>query len=333
MRLLNVFYPGVDRFPLVFPSPLLQELEELVDYHEIPRPAGRAGQDPAYLRELYQADILLTGWGTPMLPEDLVRRGNVKYLCHVSGSVRGQIPRALLEQGLLVSNWGTSISRTIAEATLMMILACLRRVRPVQEELHHRGGYRGVPQSNSLFERRVGLIGFGAIARELVPLLRPFEVHIAAYDPYVSDEHFARMGVERKPDVRSVFSTCDIISLHAARTRETAGLVNRETLRLLPDNGVLVNSARGALIDEADLAAELQSGRLWAALDVYEHEPLPPNSPLRGLERLLLFPHQAGPTPDRLVDMGKTAVANIRRFLAGEEPVGKVTVQQYDIMT
>ena len=88
-----------------------------------------------------------------------------------------------------MTNWGSAISRTVAEASLMMILACLRRVRPIQEELHNRGGYRSVPQPGSLFERRVGLLA-SALSRELVSLLRPFDVEIRAYDPYVPEERF-----------------------------------------------------------------------------------------------------------------------------------------------
>lgn len=333
VRLLNVFYPGEERFSATFPTPLLEELRSLVDYRAIPRPPRGETQGPAYLGELYEAEILLTGWGTPLLPLDLAERGKLKYICHVTGGVRGMIPRELFEQGVLVTNWGSAISRTIAEASLMMILACLRRVRPIQEELHNRGGYGGVPRPNSLFERRVGLLGFGAIARELVTLLRPFDVEVKAYDPYVPDEQFVALGVERAEDVRTLFETSDIVSLHAARTEETSKIVNKELLRLLPDDGVLVNTARGALIDEDDLAQELRAGRLWAALDVYEREPLPVVSSLRGIERLLLFPHQAGPTPDRWIDMGRMAVANIRRYLANEPVLAQVTAEQYDRMT
>ncbi|MGI6611031.1 MAG: hydroxyacid dehydrogenase [Limnochordia bacterium] len=333
VRLLNVFYPGEERFLATFPTPLLDELRSLVDYRAIPRPARGEMQDPTYLAELYQAEILLTGWGTPLLPTDLAQRGKLKYICHVTGGVRGMIPRELFEQGVLVTNWGSAISRTVAEASLMMILACLRRVRPIQEELHNRGGYRSVPQPGSLFERRVGLLGFGAIARELVSLLRPFDVEIRAYDPYVPEERFSALGVERVGNVRTLFEVSDIISLHAARTEETSGVVNKELLRLLPDDGVLVNTARGALIDEDDLAAELRAGRLWVGLDVYQREPLAADSPLRELERLLLFPHQAGPTPDRWIDMGRMAVANIRRYLANEPVLAQVTAEQYDIMT
>jgi phosphoglycerate dehydrogenase-like enzyme len=239
----------------------------------------------------------------------------------------------LFVDGALVTNWGTSISRTIAEAALMMILGCLRRVRPAQEELHNRRGYRSVPKAHSLFERSVGLYGFGAIARELVQLLKPFQVQIRAYDPYVPSECFVEYGVEQVTSLEVLFGECDIISLHAAKTPETFGVVNKKMLDLLPDDGVIVNTSRGSLVNEADLAEQLRAGRLWAALDVYEPEPIAADSPLRGQERILLFPHSAGPTEDRLIDMGRLAVGNIRRYLTGEPVLHRVTTAQYDLMT
>lgn len=331
--LLNLYYPSEERYNATFPAALLQELQNITAYHRVPGPPAPNLHDPEARKMLYEAEILLTGWGTPALPADLAQHGRVRYICHVTGAVRRQIPRELLAAGVVVSNWGTSISRTIAEAALMMILGCLRRVRKVQEELHNRKGYSGMPAPDSLFERRVGLYGFGSIARELVVLLRPFQVKIAAYDPYVPKERLAALGVEWVPDLPTLFAGSDIISVHAANTPETKEVINHDLLSLLPDNGVIVNTARGPIIKTADLLAHLQAGRLWAALDVYDKEPLPVDSPLRGLERLLLFPHQAGPTLDRYIDMGRYAVDNIRRYTSGEPVLSQLTLEQYDIMT
>jgi phosphoglycerate dehydrogenase-like enzyme len=110
-------------------------------------------------------------------------------------------------------------------------------------------------------------------------------------------------------------------------------MINAEVLACLADGGVLVNTARGAVISTEDLIAELKKKRLWAALDVFEEEPLAKDSPLRGLENCQLIPHMAGPTPDRRVDMGKLAVENIGRYLRGEEPINRVTPDKYDLIT
>jgi phosphoglycerate dehydrogenase-like enzyme len=329
-KALMLYNPGEMKFNLTFPPELLAELQEMVDLTIPPRPFPA---DLAQLNELYDAEILITGWGTPQLPLDLIEKGRLQYICHVTGAMRSMVHRRFFEHGIPATNWGASISRTIAEASLAMMLGSLRRIRTIQEELHNRGGYRGVPYPDSLFERKVGLFGLGAIARELVKLLQPFHVQIKGYDPYVPDDIFAQLGVERVADLKTLFSTSDIISVHAAKTAETYHIVNKELLQLMPENGVLVNTSRGSLINEDDLAAEVKAGRLWVALDVYEREPLPQDSPLRGSERILLFPHQAGPTLDRYIDMGRLTLENIRRFLNNEPLLYPVTIKQYDIMT
>jgi phosphoglycerate dehydrogenase-like enzyme len=328
-KALMLYNPGETKFNLTFPPELLAELQEKVDLVIPPRPLPALES----YKELYEADILITGWGTPHLPLDVMDKGRVQYICHVTGAMRGMLDRNFFEHGIPVTNWGSSISRTIAEASLTMILGSLRRIRIIQEEIHNRGGYRGVPFPDSLFERKVGLFGLGAIARELVKLLQPFHTHISAYDPYVPEEVFTQLSVERVTDLRTLFSTSDIISVHAAKTEETYHIINKELLQLMPPDGVLVNTSRGSLISEDDLAAELNAGRLWAALDVYEREPLSQDSPLRGSERILLFPHQAGPTLDRYIDMGRLVLDNIQRFLDDEPLLYQVSLKQYDIMT
>lgn len=334
-KLLDLFYPAPGRYELFFPEEtLMKELKSLVEYTRLAPTRDEAVAHPEYEEKLYEAEILLTGWGTPPLPEDLATRGKVKYICHVTGEMRRMVPRVLLEQGILVTNWGNSISRTVAEAALMMILGCLRRVKLVQDEMHIRKGWR--PTSTypvSLFERRVGLFGFGAIAQALVPLLKPFDVTIRAYSPNVPDEVFERLGVERAHSLEELFRTCEIISVHAAKTPANINAINEDLLKLLPDDGVIVNTARGSIINEEDLANQMKAGRLWAALDVYDREPLAPDSPLRGLDRVLLFPHQGGPTLDRYIDVGRHVIANIRRYLNGEPLEAQVTLKHYDLAT
>jgi len=334
VRLFDVFDPSLERYAAFFPEPLLAELKSLVDYRTVPHPKRAFVDTPEYQEELYNAEILLTGWGTPLLPVDLAEKGKVKYICHVTGALRGMVPKELLEAGIKVTNWGSSISRTIAEASLMMILGCLRKVKPIQDIIHLQGGYRPTGlKVQSLFERKVGLFGLGAIARDLVALLKPFNVEIYAYSPHVPQEIMDSLGVKRVTSLRELFTTCDIISVHAARTPANMGAVNAELLQLLPDDGILVNTSRGAVINEAALIAEVQKGRLWVALDVYDKEPLPVDSPLRGSPRVLLFPHVAGPTMDRYVDATRHALDNIRRYLAGEPLVAQVTAAQYDLIT
>jgi len=280
-------------------------------------------------------EILVICWDTPKLTaETHAKTPNLKYLVNLAGTVRGLVDRECIEKGLLVSNWGTVIARTIAEAALMMILGALRRVTTTQFHMHVRKGWRRSDvRPMSLFERRVGLHGLGGIARELVTLLKPFGCRIESYSPHAPDETFERLGVVRQPSLRDLYATNDVVSVHAGLTPETRGMVSKDILASMKDGAVLVNTARGAVIDEGALAAELQSGRIHAALDVFEREPPPEDSPLRGLENCMLVPHDAGPTDDRKVDMGRLGLRNLKRYLAGEEPEFVVTLERYDLST
>lgn len=281
------------------------------------------------------AEILITSWGTPPLTAETHAKATaLKYLVHLAGSVRGLVERECIEKGLIVSNWGTAIARTIAEASLMMVLGALRRVTATQLHMHVRKGWKreGAPP-RSLFERSIGLHGLGGIAREFVKLLAPFGCRVEAYSPHAPDETFARLGVVRQPSLRDLYATNDVVSVHAGLTPETRGIITKELLASMRDGAVLVNTARGALIDEAALVAELKAGRIQAALDVFDPEPPPADSPLRGLENCMLIPHEAGPTEDRKVDMGRLGLRNIRRYLAGEKPEFVVTLDRYDLST
>ncbi len=331
-RILVAF--SEDQWNLPFNQALREELDSLgeVAWADVWEKRTSSEEYRALLAK-EKPEVLVTFWGTPKLTAPtFAENPQLKYMCNIGGTVRKQVARECLEKGLLVTNWGSVISRTISEATLMMILASLRRATENTIGMHVRKEWPRLP-SRSLFERSVGLHGMGPIAQELVPLLRPFNAKISACSPHCPDEVFKKLGVERANDLKTLYASSDVISVHTGNTPENFHIVNAEILAAMADGAVLVNTARGPIIDTGALVAELKTGRIFAALDVYEEEPLPADSPLRGLENCLLFPHEGGPTTDRLVDTGKLCIANIRRYLAGEEPVNQLTPARYDSMT
>jgi phosphoglycerate dehydrogenase-like enzyme len=281
------------------------------------------------------SQILLTAWGTKPLPIDLPSKApSLKYLCHITGAVSKFLPRTILEQGILLTNWGNSIARTIAEHCLLQVLAASRRIAKCQFLLHFKAQWRPADlEFYTLFEKRVGLHGFGAIARELVPLLKPFNCKISTYSPSVPDEMLANFGVKRAQTLEELFSQNDVIVDLAPLTPKTRGIVTEELLRMIPKGGVFVNSGRGAVIDEVALAKIAREGALQLALDVFEKEPLPLDSPLRGCENVLLTPHTAGPTIDERKMCGLHALKNAAAFFEGRPLSGVVGLDEYDRMT
>jgi phosphoglycerate dehydrogenase-like enzyme len=315
----------------------LAEVERMDDWWETTNGTGPPDATSAYAERVARsgAEVLVTCWGTPKLTLDGYETcTDLRYLCHLAGTVRGIVDRRCIEAGLVVSNWGNAISRTVAEGALMMTLAALRRVTSRQLLLHGRRGWRAEgARPQGLFGRSVGLVGLGAIAREFVRLLAPFGCRVEAYSPHDPDAVFEEMGLGRRGSLEGLFASNDVVSIHAGLTDETRHMVTADVLGVMKDGALLVNTARGAIVDTDALVAELGSGRIHAALDVYEEEPLPGDHPLRGLENCLLMPHEAGPTDDRKVDMGGLALRNIERYVAGERPEFVVTPERYDLST
>jgi phosphoglycerate dehydrogenase-like enzyme len=284
-----------------------------------------------------RCEILVGAWSMPAIPDDFpLGEHPLRYVCSLVGGVKSRVPRKFVEQGLLVTNWGSAISRTIAESALMLILMALRRTAHWHEVLHHQKGWRSFPegaQERSLFERQVGLHGFGRIAQELVGLLRPFGVRCSTHCPSIPDEVLEAHGVERMNSLEALFSQNDIVVELAGHTAETERSVTEKILRLMPEDGVFVNVGRGAVVDEAALVRVAREGRIRVALDVYAVEPLPVDSPLRELYNVVLMPHQSGPTPDRMRDVGAFALENLRRYCAGEAVQARIEPFLYDYMT
>ena len=326
-----------------FPEPLWNELRQLLPrlrLLHLPLPDEAAWRE-ALLCE--PPELMITGWEALRWPLPMELRRNstrrLNYVCHVGGTVRSLVPRAMLADGLLVSNWGHVANRIVAEAALMMILAALRRATFYALEMHQseRGGWRGSPQDQqlcrSLIGRRVGLHGFGGVARALVPLLRPFQVALQTFALNVSGKLPDFPDVQVCRNVEELFATSEVLVELAAGVSGNRHVVTEELLRKLPADAVFVNLARGLLVDEAALARVAEEGRIQAALDVYEHEPLSADSPLRRCANVTLFPHMAGPTMDRRRDCGEWAVANLRRYVQSETTAAQVTLEIYDSTT
>lgn len=313
------------------PPNLLAELEEMFP-NLIRVPVSNAWNQGPDFFERIQPEILITGWGAPRLPDHLKLIPSLKYVCHLAGSVRGLIPRSLLAEGLIVTNWGTCHAPTVAECALLLVLSALRRTTASNLTMHVDKGWQwpGEQRPASLFGRKVGLHGFGSVAQCLLPLLRPFEVSISAYSEGVPSAVFEDAGVHQVASLEELFRTSDVLVEVEAASPQNLATVRESHLRSLPEDGVFVNVGRAAVVDEAALLRVAVEGRLQIGLDVYHQEPLRADSPLRGLANVCLLAHQAGPTPDRRRDCGRWALDNLHAYLMGQALRGVVTLEAFD---
>jgi phosphoglycerate dehydrogenase-like enzyme len=287
--------------------------------------------------ELWRPEILITGWATPPLPEAWLMRADcpLRYICHIVGSVRHLVPRVFIERGGLVTNWGERISGQVAEHGLLLALAALRNQGAWAPYIARPVAGRQITElrTRTLFGLRVGLHGFGSVARALLPLLRPFGVSFAAYSAGVPDPVFAQHGVRPVPSLPGLFAESDVLFECESLTPATRGSVSAAVLAALPDGAVFVNIGRGGLVDDEALVREGRAGRLRLALDVVSVEPLTPASPFCSVPGIVLSPHIGGPTFDRYADCGAHALANVSRLLAGLKPEGVIDLAIYDRAT
>lgn len=312
---------------LFFPEQLASadyDLRDLADYDSLFE-ALRASE----------AEAVVTSWSTPQFQADwLEQLPNLRYIAHTTGSVRYMLPRRYLEQGLMVTNWGTLASTSVAEHALLLVLAGLRRLSLWPNVIAGESPWHPAPvPTQSLYGRRVGLHGFGNVARALVNLLRPFGVELSAFSPGVPRDEYTKLGVRPCEDLEELFASSEILVECEALSPRTAKSVTRQILERLPTGALFVNVGRGAITDEAALADLAQSGHLRLALDVYATDPISPQSPLHQVREAILSPHIAGPTVDQLPNCGALVKRNLRAFYAGAALEAQVTLEIYDRAT
>lgn len=206
----------------------------------------------------------------------------------------------------------------VAEYVIGALLAMLRGVFGLTEHVSLGRWPRKQAVGRELAGRRLGLVGYGLIAREVAARTSSLGMRVAAYDPYLPEEDEAWSSADRVVDLEELMASCDAISIHVPLTDATAGLIDSEMLDKMRRDAVLVNTARGGIVDEAAVVTALNEGRLrGAALDVFSSEPLDAaaGSRFADVPNLILTPHVAGITEESEVRIGAMTAASVRRAL------------------
>ena len=229
---------------------------------------------------------------------------------------------AAAARGITVTYVPDYCLREVSDHTMAMLLALARKI-PFANKLVQSGRWELPPivPLRRLEGQVLGLIGFGNIPRAVVPKAKAFGLTVIAHDPFVSKETFASLGVDGV-SLDDLYVRSDFISVHAPLTPATRGLVNAAAFAKMKKGALIVNTARGPLIDEPALIAALNSGHLGgAALDVVTTEPLAKESALLGRDNVILTPHTAFYSVEALVELQTKAAADVARVLSGEKPV------------
>ena len=312
------------------PEPLLADVRSLAPEFTLVDPRGMSEAEFGEALQRANPDVLVAAWKTPLLPARLP--SNLRYVCYLCGSVKQLVTREHLAAGLVVTNWGGSISRIVAEWALFHSLCGLRRASYWAIAMHNQGAWKDSDTATaSLFGRKVGIHGFGMVARAFIRLLEAFDCEISVHAPDVDEATEKKWGVRREPSLEALFAENHVIVELAPLIEETRGIVTEALLRRIQPGGVFVNLGRGAVVDEAGLINVAREGQVWFGLDVYAQEPLAPGHPLRGLPNVMLTPHIGGPTTDRRRDAGAFALANLRAYATGSALQAVVTPEVYAV--
>lgn len=272
-----------------------------------------------------EADVAITGWNSASLPAALGKSpGRLGYVCNLTGTMNGFVPSEIVESSIKVSNWGDSPSFSIAEGAMALLLSTLKDIHAQVMSLREGNwSLKGPGFGGSLYQAEVGVYGCGVIGRRFIHLLKAFGPEITVFDPYCDE---VPEGCNRVESLRELFTGRQIISICAGLSEETRGSVNEELLSLLPDHGVIINTARGEIIDQDALFKELESGRLRAGLDVVVPDGvLPEDHPVRQWKNCIISCHDInrgwpsnGEPPKKIGYMHQICLDNLTSFSAGE---------------
>jgi len=272
---------------------------------------------PKLLAAVPEADALLVRSATTVDAEVLDAAPKLKIVARAGVGLDNVDVKTATERGVLVVNAPTSNIHSAAEHALALLLSAARQIPAADASLREHAWKRSSFSGTEIFGKTVGVVGLGRIGQLVAQRLAAFEAHIVAYDPYVSAARAAQLGIELL-SLDELLGRADFISVHLPKTPETAGLIDKDALAKTKPGVIIVNAARGGLVDEAALADAVASGHVRAAgLDVYSKEPCT-DSPLFELPEVVVTPHLGASTEEAQDRAGTDVAASVKLALAGE---------------
>ncbi len=226
-------------------------------------------------------------------------------------------------RGVMVTTTPNGNSVSVAEHAFAMMMALSKHLIPVSAAYRERGfAAKNYAPGVELTGKTLGVIGAGRIGKRMIHLCQGLDMQVMAYDPYVSD---LPQGVEHVSQLEPLLRHADVLTLHCSLTHETRRMMDRESIGKMKPTALLINCARGPIVDQEALTEALQAGRLaGAGLDVTDPEPLPPDSPLFQMPNVIVTPHYAPTTLEAAVRVSQMAAKNIQLCLEGHTPMGRI---------
>ncbi|MGN1075160.1 MAG: hydroxyacid dehydrogenase [Eubacteriales bacterium] len=293
-------------------------LARLASFGEVVRNEG-APTDENVKKTIAGADIAITSWGNTTLHREILDCApGLRLIVHAAGSIKPIVCDEVWERGIRVTGSPKPLGMGVAETALGFTISASKNYYNLNANLHANGPWHeGYDNIRELYDLTVGVIGAGWAGGHYLELMQNFGVETLLYDPYCSEEKAARLHTTLA-SFEEVLRRSDIISIHAPNIPETYHMFNAETLGWMKKDAVLINTARGAIVDEHALYEHMAAGNLkYACLDVFDPEPMEADNPLRTLPNVILTPHLAGLAQNGKLRIGMHAADEIEKFLSG----------------
>jgi phosphoglycerate dehydrogenase-like enzyme len=302
----------------LFGGAQLERIRAVADFDEKFTITDFQQADP---RLLTAVDVLITGWGCPWIgAAELAAMPRLRAVVHAAGTVKDHLSPDVWARGITVTTAAEANAYPVAEYTLAAILLAGKGVPELARGYSADPGYSAasLPDIGN-YGRTVGILGASRVGRRVIELLGSFDFTVLLYDPYVADDDpvFARAV---RVSLDELFRRSSIVSVHAPLLPETTGLVGSREFDLMSPGSALINTARGAIVDNDALVRAVRAKGVRAILDVTAPEPLPADHPLRGLPGVILTPHVAGSLGNELRRLGESAVCEVELLAAGRPP-------------
>lgn len=294
---------------------------------------GSAETEAELVEECTGADVVVT-FLTPLSKEVIGSLDGTKLIVRNGVGYDNVDVAAATERGIPVSNVPGNCDDEMASHALALLLAAAHELVRHDRRVRERNGWEDRAPVNQLVGGTCGIVGLGRVGRALVPKVRGLGMDIVAYDPHLDADVFERLDVDRV-EFDELLARADAVTIHAPLTDRTAGMFSTEAFEQMKDRAVVVNTARGPIVDEAALVRAIEDDELWGAgLDVFEREP-PTDSPVLDCDRVVCSPHRAGIAPEAERRAIRIAREEILRALRGETPrhVVNPEVFQYSRLT
>lgn len=337
MRFSSLVQLTPKEFDIHFPAPCgADQMAKLAAATNLLHPKPIANlHDAAVAAHLSEVDILVTGWKSNPIDAELRRKmPRLKLVAHLAGTVKGILDRDAATSGLTVISGAEANARPVAEFTLAHILLHLKRVqewRGVYHSQRSRIATRSTKLAGTIGNtgRTVGIIGASRIGRRVAEDLRRHQIAVLLHDPFVSAETAAGFGA-KKVSMDVLLSQSDVVSLHQPLLPTTERSFGAAEFARMRDGALLINTARGRIIDSSALETAMADGRLFAVLDVTDPEPLHDTSPLWDMPNVTITPHIAGSFGCEVCDMTELVISDIARFARGESLLNEVIMADWE---